>query len=135
MAILKMPKKLPKSDIKKRFDDKILVKLTPAEAKANSLLDDQSGGSYDQESPHVSLKYFNDNFECFSHWEKAELKEFSDFLQQLRKRTWRDVLSTSGGASKRGLAYTPYDIAKVSDGIRSCFDDVKNADLRRHHVL
>ena len=120
-----MSKRLPKFDIKRRLDDKVLVKLTPAEAKANSLLDDQSGGSYDQESPYVSLKYFNDSFECFSHWEKDELKDFSDFLQQLRDRTWKDVLSTSGKTSKRGLAYTPYDIAQVSDGIRRCFDEVR----------
>jgi hypothetical protein len=59
-----MAKKLPKQAIKDRIEEKILVKLTAAEAKAASLLDDQAGGSYNQESPHVSLKYFPDAFEC-----------------------------------------------------------------------
>lgn len=120
-----MAKKLPKQAIKERLEAKVLVKLTPAEAKANSLLDDQAGGSYDKEAPYVSLKYFRDTFECFSDWEKDELKQFSGFLEHLRGHTWQQVMATGGKESKRGLAFTPYDIAKVDKGVRDHFDDVR----------
>lgn len=120
-----MAKKLPKQAIKDRIDERVLVKLTPAEAKINSLLDDQAGGSYNQQAPHVSLKYFRDGFECFSHWEKEELRQFSSFLEHLRGHTWQQVIATGGKEGKRGLAYTPYDVAHVDKAIREHFDGVR----------
>lgn len=107
-----MAKRLPKDKINKQAQS--LGKLSPIEEKVFSLCGAMGGGSADNENPFVTLKYFSHSFECFSAWEKEELKCFSDFLSSLRQRTWRQVLETSGKAgSKVGLGYTAYDLSTV----------------------
>ena len=119
-----MPKKLPKEAIQAQIEGQI--QLTPGEAKLHSLLPSKVGGSYDDQTPFVVLKYFRNAFECFSDWEKDELKQFSGFLEELRKRTWRQVLATSSKeGGKRGLAYTPYDTNHVDKSIREQFEAIR----------
>jgi len=110
-----MVKKLPKDKIHQQAQS--ASKLSPIEEKVFSLNNTMNGGSADNENPFVTLKYFCNAFECFSVWEKDELKSFSDFISALRDRTWRQVLETSGkGDNKAGLAYTQYDIATIKNG-------------------
>lgn len=119
-----MAKKLPK--------DKILQQAQPAkqlsqiEEKVFSLSNTMSGGSADNDNPFVTLKYFRDSFECFSAWEKDELKSFSEFVSALRQRTWRQVLATSGkGENKAGLAYTPYEISTTKSGAEEHLKEIR----------
>lgn len=121
-----MSKKLPKHEIIAASEG--LVELNPHERKIFNLISSASArANYNDETPYVVLKYFRDAFECFSTWEKPELKEFTEFLKELKKRTWSQVLETSGKiGGKRGLAYTPYDISDIeADGIRDHFKEVR----------
>ncbi len=93
------------------------LKLSQVEQKMMSLANTAKGVSSDQDNPYIALKYFRSGFECFSQWEKDELKVFSSFLSDMHARTWQQVLATSGkGANKTGLAYTPYEEFHVRGG-------------------
>lgn len=68
-------------------------------------------------SPYVVLKYFQSDWECFSHWQKDELSQFSNFLQTFAGHTWQSVYKTGGkGENKAGLGYTPYQIEDMKSG-------------------
>jgi len=122
-----MAKKLPKDKIQKQANATApAVKLSPIEEKVLSLANTFSGGSPDNDNPFVNLKYFRESFECFSAWQKDELKAFTDFIGSLRQRTWRQVLETSGkGENKTGLAYTPYEIATTKNGAEEQLKEVQ----------
>lgn len=108
-------RKLPKDKIQKQAQS--TGKLSSIEEKVFSLANTFSGGSSDNDNPFVTLKYFKDSFECFSAWDKDDLKSFSGFVSDLRNRTWRQVLETSGkGENKTGLGYTPYQISQTKNG-------------------
>jgi hypothetical protein len=93
------------------------LQLSQVEAKIMSLTNAANGVSSDNDAPFVALKYFRSGFECFSDWEKDELKSFSDFLVDMRQRTWHQILTSSGkGQNKTGMAYTPYDLSAVKGG-------------------
>jgi len=110
-----MAKTLPREKIRRHAQS--ISKLSPIEERVLSLSNTMSGNSADNDNPFVALKYFRDAFECFSVWEKDELKTFSEFISSLRRRTWRQVLETSGKReNKVGLAYTPYDITTTKNG-------------------
>lgn len=92
-----------------------------------SLFNASNTNSTDQDSPFVTLKYYQNTFECFSKWEKHELKSFSEFILRLRKLTWRQVLETSGKSSKTGFGYTPYDISTTKNAAKEHLDSVRMA--------
>ena len=133
---LKVQKNLPKQIIQKHATSG--NGLSPIEEKVFSLSNAASTGSTDQENPFVTLKYYQNTFECFSKWEKTELKSFSEFISRLRKLTWRQVLETSGKSSKTGFGYTPYDISTAKsvakehlNGVRTIVgDDITFFELR-----
>lgn len=125
MVTWKMAKKVPKQKIEEQA--KALGSLTPLEAKVLSLSSHSPTGSTDQENPFLVLKYFRDAFECFSAWEKDELKAFSGLITELRQRTWRQVLETSGKQDKKGLAYTPYETKLASKSAQEHLQNVRNA--------
>lgn len=56
---------------------------------ANKLLDAKD------DKVAVNLRYFQSSHECFSAWQKAELKAFSSFVVKLSKRTKQEVTSTT----------------------------------------
>lgn len=61
---------------------------------------------------HIGLKYYDANHECFSKWEKPELKELSKFVKKLSNYTWNQVMQQAG--SKNGFNYTLHkDIKKL----------------------
>ncbi|WP_148044035.1 hypothetical protein [Massilia aurea] len=96
------------------------LRLSQVEQKMMSLANTANGISADQDNPFIALKYFRSSYECFSQWEKDELKAFSDFLTSMHQRTWQQVLTSSGkGPNKAGFAYTPYDESGARDGARS----------------
>ncbi len=119
-----MAKKIPKAKIQQQAQS--ASGLSVIEEKVFSLANAKSGGSADNENPFVTLKYFRNSFECFSVWERDELKSFSDFISDLRQRTWRQVLETSGkGGAKVGLGYTPYEINTTKNGAEGHLDNVR----------
>ena len=57
--------------------------------------------------PNVGLRYIDTEYECFSDWNKGELKALSSFLRKMAQTTWTDVLKSGGnGANKAGFGYT-----------------------------
>lgn len=96
------------------------LRLSQVEQKMMSLTNTAKGISADHDSPYIALKYFRSSYECFSQWEKDELKAFSDFLADMHLRTWQQVLTSSGkGENKAGLGYTPYDESGAKEGARA----------------
>ncbi len=64
-----------------------------------------------EDFPNVSLKYFNDGFECFSEWGKKELKGLTSFIKKLRNSTWQKIFNSGGKCSKNsknGFALTTH---------------------------
>ena len=55
----------------------------------------------------VSLRYIQEDFECFSQWSKQEMKIFWDFNRSIHNYTWRDILELGGRSGKKvGFGYT-----------------------------
>lgn len=38
-------------------------------------------------TPYMALKYYQSSWQCFSEWTPQELREFSGFLEKLRRLT------------------------------------------------
>lgn len=78
---------------------------------------DGSREGISDKNPYVVLKYFQKDWECFSHWTKDELAQFSNFLATFSTHTWSSVYKSGGkGANKAGLGYTRYDIDEMKAG-------------------
>jgi hypothetical protein len=111
-----MKKKLPKEKIDAKSEQ--VLQLSERDNAIFAIAQSSTVSAGDQANPYVALKYFRDGYECFSDWEKNELKLFTELLKSLKERTWHQVLTTSGKSNKHGLAYTPYDPATASDAAR-----------------
>lgn len=62
----------------------------------------------------VYLKYYDHQYECFSDWEKNELKQFSQFVDKLRQTTWVNIYKSGGkSGSKTGFGYTVHKDTSV----------------------
>ncbi|MBD8144292.1 hypothetical protein [Pantoea agglomerans] len=67
--------------------------------------------------PYVILKYFQDDWECFSDWKKEELKQFSTFVKKLSNYTWGNIYETGGKVgNKTGFGYTKYHLSEMKSG-------------------
>lgn len=78
-------------------------------------------------NPYVVLKYFQNEWECFSAWSADELKLFSKFLATFSGHTWDSVYKSGGkGENKGSLGYTPYDTATMKAG-KDVLDKVKKS--------
>lgn len=63
--------------------------------------------SSDDERPHVNLKYYYHEHQCFSDWSSNELKAFSSFCRKLSQMRWAEIYMTGGSVGhKTGLGYT-----------------------------
>lgn len=60
----------------------------------------------------LSLKHIQFDFQCFSEWEKQEMKEFWNFNKLLHNSKWQDVYATARKKQKNGFAYTVIPIKK-----------------------
>lgn len=117
-------KKLPKGKIEESA--KAALQLSERDNKIFAIAQSAGVQGGDNASPYIALKYFRDAYECFSHWEKDELRAFTDLINDLRKRTWQQVLQTSGKTDKHGLAYTPYDPATAADAAKAHLEAVRS---------
>lgn len=68
----------------------------------------------ENERPHVNLRYYWPEHECFSSWGANNLKAFSGFCRKLCLSKWTDI-HKSGGSSghKTGFGYTPHKDSSV----------------------
>lgn len=111
------------------------MRLRPKKPKVSlsTIADKSSEPDWNKEAVVLSLKYFQNEKQCFSDWNKKELSKFWDFNRRLHQMTWIQVYETAGkGANKRGMAYTV--IPRRNYGgvafIQSLSDDIKMFELR-----
>jgi hypothetical protein len=64
----------------------------------------------------VSIRFVQFDFQCFSDWQKVEMKAFWDFIDKVHSKTWSQIYATGGKKEKTGLAYTPLPIERFPDG-------------------
>ncbi len=87
-----------------------------------------------EERSYAVLKYYRPDFECFSVWDSAELKAFSNFLMKLKFAEWKDIYATAGKAgTKKGFGYTPHkDRNRLPDdpGLSDISPDITFFELR-----
>lgn len=78
------------------------VSLTKIEAKTLGLTEDSR-----EETAYVALKYFDVEHQCFSEWDKSELKAFTQFIRKMNLMTWIQVMKQGGASGKKvGMGYT-----------------------------
>jgi len=64
--------------------------------------------------PYVGLRFFHPAHECFSAWNKDELKAFGDLNRKVSGMTWVEIERTGGKpGTKIGLGYTLLDQTTV----------------------
>ncbi|WP_420999950.1 hypothetical protein ACOJIU_11760 [Carnobacterium maltaromaticum] len=63
--------------------------------------------NYDKAHPYVNLKYYDSGHQCFSEFEKDELKQFSELCRKFGEMDWVQLKKQSGkGPNKTGMAPT-----------------------------
>lgn len=73
-------------------------------------LDAWKANEGDTANVFLSLRLIQHDYQCFSEWEKAEMKLFWGFQELVSDMTWQQVYSSGGkGQNKAGLGYTPLD--------------------------
>jgi len=84
----------------------------------------------DKGEAYVVLKYFDADHECFSDWEKGELKEFSGFLGKLRQQRWEsmsDGMKPKIVDMKKAKAGAKDRLKRIHDGLSK---DIQFMELR-----
>lgn len=116
-------KQIPKDKIQNEAKGKSILSSVQGSELEKKIFDlpaykkDGSRESINGKSPYVVLKYFQDNWECFSVWTSDELKAFSKFLATFSSHTWDSVYKSAGkGENKGSLGYTPYEITTMKAG-------------------
>lgn len=61
----------------------------------------------DNASVFLSLRFIQNDFQCFSEWDKNDMSCFWNFNNEVHHKSWTMVYSTAGKKQKTGLAYTP----------------------------
>lgn len=101
-----MVKKINRSRVEQEI---YAARVSSQEREIFSLAASDRARSRSEEStrPYVVLKYFQSAWQCFSEWEKAELKQFTQFLDRLSGSTWEQVYSA------KGFGYKAYQVEKI----------------------
>jgi len=75
--------------------------LTPIEIKFLGIHKNE------QEIPYVTLKYYQPDYQCFSDWDKEDLKNFSAFVGKMRSADWETIFKSGGSlGNKKGFGCT-----------------------------
>ncbi|MHA4737771.1 MAG6450 family protein [Dyadobacter sp. MSC1_007] len=80
---------LPDNISNKKGEEKKAI-LSSVETKLFGLETNTDG------DPSVSLKYYQASHQCFSEWDKDELKAFSSFIEKVSNLTWPQIFKLSG---------------------------------------
>lgn len=70
------------------------------------VVNEQIADLQDDGTPYVALKYYYRKHQCFSHWEKNDLKGFSAFCEKMQNTNWETIRNSGGTKDKTGLGYT-----------------------------
>lgn len=60
------------------------------------------------ETPDVSLKYYDEKFQCFSDWDVDDLKSFSSFVKNISQSNWTQIFKSGGKSGEKtgfGMTY------------------------------
>lgn len=101
--------------------------------RSTDVLDEEFEQLGNDKNVFVSIKNIQNNFECFSDWDKVEMNKFWSFNRQIHNMTWQDIYATaSKGANKRGLAYTTIsqNVYKGIPFMRNLSKDITIFELR-----
>lgn len=92
----KLPQKLLDPELKTHYLTNIETNIFGLENKDNLQV------------PFIMLKYFQRKFQCFSEWEKEELKEFTLFNEKLNSVNWQSIYNSASKTKgeKKGFGYT-----------------------------
>jgi hypothetical protein len=118
---LSKKKSVPKDAIRKESAmNTVPLQISPLEKKIFDFPILKKDGNRENsiaKNPYIVLKYYQADWECFSAWNKPELKCFSDFIQKLSTLTWGDIYNTAGSpGNKIGVGYTTYQLSKMKTG-------------------
>ena len=80
----------------------------------------------------ISFLHLQNDFQCFSDWEKHEMSDFWAFYKKVHEYTWSNVYSTARKSQKSGIAYTIIPIKKYPnpDFKKSLSEDITLFELR-----
>lgn len=101
--------------LKKSQSQNFAIKSSIATEKL--VVDADKIGDVDDNKISVNLRYYDENFECFSKWQKDELKKFTKWLKKMSSRTTRQVREDTNichrhvGTPKKIPKYLSPDIA------------------------
>lgn len=118
------PKRIPETVV-----DDITVRANPKEIKILGLVSPgiKENSKIHNLNPYVALKYYKNDWQCFSNWQNTELEQLSSFIALLQKYTWDQVYRTGGTIPKHGLAYTKYKLEDVkSESIKNALKSVQD---------
>jgi hypothetical protein len=79
------------------------------------------------EMVHVNLRYFEKKYECFSKWQKPELKAFSSWLGKMSNSTPSQVTSTTNTCHAHRGKTKPLPISISKEVQMYSFDVAKKA--------
>ncbi len=84
----------------------------------------------------LSIRHLQVNYQCFSDWSKAEMKDFWSFNSLIHDYTWQDVYATARKKKKNGIAYTIIPIKKYPNSAfkKQLSPDVTLFELRISQV-
>ncbi|MGB0560733.1 MAG: hypothetical protein ACPGVO_02880 [Spirulinaceae cyanobacterium] len=97
------------------------VDLSPQEQNIFTLVNTEADAQqkYSEDYAYIVLKYFQGDWQCFSDWEKQELRQLTRFVRKISQQTWIQVYSS------KGFKYTQYELSDVrNNGAKSCFESV-----------
>lgn len=97
----KIPKYLALEESRANFIDE--KKLPPEQFEENG----------NDKLVFISLKYLQDDYECFSSWSRDEMKQFWKFYKSLSNYTWQQVTETGRKSQKTGFAYTKIPFSQL----------------------
>ena len=116
---------IPQFDPNKKKDNKLIY----INKNAALLYGWQKEG--DSANIFLSLRFVQFQFQCFSEWDKNEMRSFWAFSEKLHELTWERIFQQAGkGENKSGMGYTVIprkkypksDFSKLIDPDSSIFE-------------
>lgn len=75
-------------------DQSVRIKVDAPPPPIINVADSALSAHLDQKHVSISLRYFQKSCECFSEWEKPELKKFSSTLEKIRNYNAAQLMAT-----------------------------------------
>jgi len=121
-----IPKSASNNNSKTNYLNKNISKIESWQGEGNSA------------TVFVSLRYLQDDFQCFSSWDRSEMKCFWDFNRKVHDYTWQNILEQGGKAgNKVGFGYTiiPRELYPNQEFLQSISPDANIFEMRASQVI